>query len=219
RGGEDAGGGGLADGGEGGQDAGLRDASSLERIRDRAHHRILADQIIEGRGTILASEHAVGRIVRRPIVEDESRLGLVRGVAHNAIRSAAPTRGFALHMREGWGAGEPPGPVGLGPSPSGPGPGGGGPPPPPPSRLYIGGTQRECKRRPTAVHRRFSLVPSSCACLLEKPRDGREGFVALVEYAGKEIEAVRHAFANEVLDRFAPRRAQFRRAGAPLIHN
>ena len=87
--GEDARRRGLADAAHAGEDPGLRDASSLERIRDRAHHRILADQIIEGRGTILASEHAVGRIGRRPIVEDESRLGLVRGVAHNAIRSAA----------------------------------------------------------------------------------------------------------------------------------
>src|SRR5262249_21068167 len=64
--------------------------------------------------------------------------------------------------------------------------------PPPTSRLYIGATQRECKRPPTAVHRRFSpWVPSSCACLLEKPRDGREGFVALLEHVGKEMEAVR----------------------------
>jgi len=40
----------------------------------------------------------------------------------------------------------------------------------------------------------------------------------LVEYAGKEIEAVRHAFANEVLDRFAPRRAQLLREGAVVIN-
>ena len=59
---------------------------------------------------------------------------------------------------------------------------------------------------------------SSCVCPLEKRRDGREGFVALLEYAGKEIEAVRHALANEVFDRFAPRRAQFLREGAVVIN-
>src|SRR5262249_53867105 len=122
-----------------------------------------------GRRTMLACEHAVGRIVRRPIIEDESRLGLVRGVAHNAIRSAAPTRVFALRIREGWEADERPEPRSLGLLPSGPDPVGewllpprpgrvgGGPPPPPPPRLYIGGTRRECKAPPTAVHRRFSL--------------------------------------------------------------
>jgi hypothetical protein len=45
-----------------------------------------------------------------------------------------------------------------------------------------------------------------------------KGFVALLEYAGKEIEAVRHAVANEVFDRFAPRRAQFLREGAVVIN-
>ena len=59
---------------------------------------------------------------------------------------------------------------------------------------------------------------SSCACPLEKRRDGREGFIALLEYAGKKIEAVRHALANEVFDRFAPRRAQFLREGAVVIN-
>jgi hypothetical protein len=61
-------------------------------------------------------------------------------------------------------------------------------------------------------------APSSCACPLEEHRDGREGFVALLEYPGKEIEAVRHAFANEVLDLSAPCRAQFLREGAVVIN-
>src|SRR5262249_62345421 len=105
-----------------GQDPGLRDASTLECVRDGAHHRILADQIIEGPGAILACEHAVGRIARRAIAENESRLGLIRGVAHNAIRSAAVTRVFALRMREGWEADERPEPRPLGLLPSGPDP-------------------------------------------------------------------------------------------------
>src|SRR5262245_62860896 len=60
-------------------------------------------------------------------------------------------------------------------------------------------------------------APSSCACLLEKPCDGREGLVALLEHARKEIEAVRHALANEVLDLSTPCRAQFLREGAVVI--
>src|SRR5919204_5337342 len=61
------------------------------------------------------------------------------------------------------------------------------------------------------------LARSSCARPLEKRRNGGEGFVALLEHAGKEIEAVRHALANEVLDRFAPGRAQLLREGAVVI--
>src|SRR6516225_5984164 len=61
-------------------------------------------------------------------------------------------------------------------------------------------------------------APSSCACPLEERRDGREGLVALLEYPGKEIEAVRHAFANEVLDLSATCRAQFLREGAVVIN-
>src|SRR5262249_45608875 len=201
---------GLADAAHAGQDPGLRDARSLECIRDGAHHRILADQIIEGRGAILACEHAVGRIARRAIAEDESRLGLLRGVAHNAIRSAAATRVVALRMREGWEADERPEPRSLGLLPSGPDPVGEWlvhPPPPTTPPLYRRNARRmqaPPTRGPPPV---LPSAPSSCACLLEKLCDGREGLVALLEHAGKEIEAVRHALANEVLDLFAPCRA------------
>src|SRR4029453_13912243 len=59
---------------------------------DSAHHGVLPDQIVEGRGPVLAREHAVGGIARGLIVEDKARLGPIRAVAHNAIRCAAPTR-------------------------------------------------------------------------------------------------------------------------------
>ena len=58
----------------------------------------------------------------------------------------------------------------------------------------------------------LAWAPSSCACLLEKPRDGRERFVALLEHAGKEVEAVRHGLANEVFHLYDPLRAQKLRA-------
>ena len=61
------------------------------------------------------------------------------------------------------------------------------------------------------------LAPSRCARPLEKSRDGRESFVALLEHAGKEIEAVRHVLANEVLDRFASGGAQLLREGAVVV--
>src|SRR5262249_15515702 len=160
-------------------------------------------------GAILACEHAVGRIARRPIAEDESRLGLLGGVAHNAIRSAAATRVFALRMGEGWEADERPEPRSLGLLPSGPDPVGEWlvpphPPPPPLDRRHPTRMHAPATRAPPPV---LPSAPSSCACLLEKLCDGREGLVALLEHAGKEIEAVRHALANEVLDLSAPCRA------------
>src|SRR5262249_3831161 len=127
---------------------------SLECIRDGAHHRILADQIIEGRGAILACEHAVGRIARRAIAEDESRLGLLRGVAHNAIRSAAATRVVALRMREGWEADERPEPRSLGLLPSGPDPVGEWlVHRPPPASISAGPNQNANARPPRATPR------------------------------------------------------------------
>src|SRR5262245_49729110 len=71
--------------------------------------------------------------------------------------------------------------------------------------------QAGAKRGPPPV------PPSRCAGPLEKRRDGREGFVALLEHAGKEIETVRHALANEMLDRFAPGRAQLLREGTVVV--
>ena len=58
---EDARGRGLADAAHAGQDAGLRDAAGLERVRDRAHHRLLADQVVEGGRAVFARQHAIGR--------------------------------------------------------------------------------------------------------------------------------------------------------------
>jgi hypothetical protein len=73
-------------------------------------------------------------------------------------------------------------------------------------------------RQPRSTAGFLPWAPSNCACLLEKRRDGCEGFVTLLEYPGKEIEAVRHAVANEVLDRFASRRTQFLPEGAVVIN-
>src|SRR5215470_6692801 len=100
---------GLADPAHAREDPGLRNAARLECIRKRAHHRILTDQILKGRGPILAREHAIGP-------------GLIGAVAHNAIWSAARRHVFALRMRERWEADERPEPRSLGLLPSGPDP-------------------------------------------------------------------------------------------------
>jgi hypothetical protein len=56
---------GLADAAHAGEHPGLRDAAGLEGIREGAHHGVLADQVVEGAGAVLAGEHAVGRARRR----------------------------------------------------------------------------------------------------------------------------------------------------------
>ncbi len=60
RAGEDAGGGRLADAAHAGQHVGLRDAAGAERVGERLHHRLLADQVGEGRRTVFAGEHTIG---------------------------------------------------------------------------------------------------------------------------------------------------------------
>ena len=57
---EDARGRGLADAAHAGEHPGLRDAAGRERVGERAHHRLLADQVGEGRRPVLARQHAVG---------------------------------------------------------------------------------------------------------------------------------------------------------------
>jgi hypothetical protein len=74
--GEDACRGGLPDAAHAGEDPGLRNASALERVRDGAHHRVLADQVGKRRRAVLARQHAIaGRLA----AEIESG---ARGVVH-----------------------------------------------------------------------------------------------------------------------------------------
>src|SRR5204862_7919143 len=80
-----------ADTAHAGEDPSLRDAAGFECVRNGAHHRILADQVIEGRWAVLACEHAVGRSARRPIARHQTGPGLLGAVAHNAIPSARST--------------------------------------------------------------------------------------------------------------------------------
>ncbi len=63
--GEDARGRGLADTAYAGENPGLRDAGGLECVRDGAHHRILADQVVEGCGAVFARQHAIRGLARR----------------------------------------------------------------------------------------------------------------------------------------------------------
>ena len=50
----------LADAAHAGQHVGLRDALDGERIPQRRHHRVLADQVIEGLRPVFAGEHDIG---------------------------------------------------------------------------------------------------------------------------------------------------------------
>ncbi len=51
----------LADPAHPGQDIGLMDAAGREGIGERAHHRLLSDQVGETGGAVFAREHAIGR--------------------------------------------------------------------------------------------------------------------------------------------------------------
>ena len=53
-------GGGLADAADAGEDPGLRNPPGLERVRQRPHHGVLADQMLETVGAIFARQHPIG---------------------------------------------------------------------------------------------------------------------------------------------------------------
>jgi hypothetical protein len=63
RAGDDAGRRGFAHPADAGEHIGLRDAAALERVFQRAHHRLLADQVAEGGRPVFAREHDIGLAV------------------------------------------------------------------------------------------------------------------------------------------------------------
>ena len=65
RAGDDAGGGGLSDAPDAGQHEGMGDAAGGEGVAQDAHHRLLADQVVEAGRAVLAGEHPVGNGVHR----------------------------------------------------------------------------------------------------------------------------------------------------------
>ena len=83
---EDARGRGLADAAHAGEDPGLRDAATLECVRDGAHHGVLADQVVEAGRAVFARQHAIAGVLGGGA---EGRIGGFRGFAHRAIRPAA----------------------------------------------------------------------------------------------------------------------------------
>ena len=104
--------GGLADAAHAGQHPGLRNPPSLERIGQRPHHGVLADQMVEAAGAIFAGQHPIGcrRGSGRRLAERKTRLlGNVarrkcRGasVSHHSIRKGClsePGCGNALAIR------------------------------------------------------------------------------------------------------------------------
>ena len=167
RAGEDARGRGLADAAHAGEDPGLRNASGLERVRDRAHHGVLADQVVESRRPVFARQHAiaVGAAAARPVTELGNR-AIVFRLAHRAIRFAAARRAGSLRTtsRNWWEADERPEPRSLGLLPSGPDPVGEWLVHRQPPASYIGPTDAESKPRRQAcaprLPRHLSPLPT-----------------------------------------------------------
>jgi pyruvate/2-oxoglutarate dehydrogenase complex dihydrolipoamide acyltransferase (E2) component len=87
---QDARGRGLADPANAGEDPGLRNTAGIECVAQRAHHRVLADDVVEGGGSVFAREHAIAAAasrLRKPEIETGlggTAAGL--GVAHNRIQ-------------------------------------------------------------------------------------------------------------------------------------
>ena len=74
RAGDDAGGGGLADATDAGEHEGMGDAADGEGVAQRAHHRLLPDQVVEGGRAVFARQHAVRRGVDRFRRRDRQRV-------------------------------------------------------------------------------------------------------------------------------------------------
>ena len=92
----------LADAAHAGQQIGLMDAVEVEGVVQRAHHRLLADEVGEARGAIFAREHAIGG--RRPRGLDRPASGRPRalrdGSAIGAARPSAIARGRSMILRD-----------------------------------------------------------------------------------------------------------------------
>ena len=162
RAGEDARGRGLADAAHAGEDPGLRDAAGLERVRDRAHHGVLADQVVEGRGAVFARQHAVDAAWRlRASVGGPVRASAPVRCSCRSSDGADPRSAAASRMtnRDGELSGRltsDPNRCSLGLLPSGPDPVGEWLVHRQPPGLYIGRTARECKP-PASERRRASF--------------------------------------------------------------
>ena len=121
---------GFADAAHAGEDPGLRNAAGLERVRDRAHHGVLTDQVVEGRRPVFARQNAVGsgwccRVVHCSDQISPDRAQRNPGAAYERLdrpgfRSAQS--GLTNPRCEGWEADERPEPRSLGLLPSGPDP-------------------------------------------------------------------------------------------------
>ena len=72
---ENAGGRRLADAAHAGQQIGLMNSVEIECVFERAHHRLLADQVYEGGRSIFARQHAIGR--RRRLIGAKQRRSVI----------------------------------------------------------------------------------------------------------------------------------------------
>ncbi len=84
---KDACGGGLSDAAHAGEDPSLRDASTLECIRDGPHHGVLANKIVKACRPVFSREYAIA-LRRRFGRSGIGNSGFFR-LAHRAIRFAA----------------------------------------------------------------------------------------------------------------------------------
>ena len=141
---------GLADAAHAGEDPGLRNAPDLERVRDGAHHGVLADQVVEAGRAVFARQHAIAGAAgasprSRPV-----------GFAVSLIvpSDRRPRRRAVRFAEIRWEADERPDPCSLGLLPSGPDPVGEWLVHRQPPGTYIGRTGGESKQAARSAHAR-----------------------------------------------------------------
>ena len=78
---------GLADAADAGEQERMRDPPALDRIGERLHHRVLADQLGKGLRAVFAGEHAIGRRASPAVAAAQGCRGPGPGDSSSSIRS------------------------------------------------------------------------------------------------------------------------------------
>jgi hypothetical protein len=102
----------LADPADAGEHEGMRDAAGLERVGQRADHRLLADEILEPGRPVLPGQHLIGCRPNRDIIAKHrrrQRVARLGDIVFGALRGQVwgLLRGHDPYMAHGAGISQP----------------------------------------------------------------------------------------------------------------